>query len=306
MIRVATWGHVVCLGTGVLLAACGDGGTTTAPGSTPTTPTQPQPPPQPVGPVPELMFATSEVRLREGALAQIEIRYSIPELAQPLPIRLAPGPGSTATLADLSLPEIAGELPAGAGLVGSLTFPLEAVSDLLFAEGDELIRLDFVRPDTRGWALGAGLSVVVEDAPATPCPGFKVKATPPVAAGDLELSGTTRLTVTVDSAASDLRFAFRSHMTGLWPESWLEPDPLNMNVTGWEVHETTGGVHHELDVEWWLGGFTPEDLHSFADNYLRLAFAGGTCGTATTAVCSLEGCAVGDDPTSAVAASRVR
>ena len=250
------------------------------------------------------MFATSEVRLREGATAQVEIRYSIRELAEPLPIRLAPGPGSTAALDDLSLPEIAGELPAGASLEGNLTFPIEAVPDSLFAEGDELIRLDFVRPDTQEWALGPGLSVVIEDAPATPCPGFQVIATPPVGTGERDLTGVTKLTVTSDATSPDLRFAFRSYMTGVWPDSWAEPDPLNVNVTAWTVQETAGGVRHEMDVEWWLGGFTADRVDVFADNHLRLAFAGGACGAATTAACTLDGCAVGDQLPSRSGASR--
>ena len=300
MIRLAARGHTVALGMGVLLAGCGDGGTSTAPGSTPTAPPQPQPPPQAVGPVAELTFATPEVRLREGATAQVEIRYSIRELAQPLPIRLTPGPGSTASRNDLSLPEIAGKLPAGAGLEGNLTFPIEAVPDPSFAEGDEVIRLDFVRPDTQEWALGPGLSVVIEDAPATPCPGFQVIATPPVAAGEQELTGVTKLSVTSDATIPDLRFAFRSYLN----VDWAEPDPLNMNVTAWLVQETAGAVHHEMDVEWWLGGFTEDGLDVFADNHLRLAFAGGACGPATTAVCSLDGCAVGDQTPSRSGASR--
>ena len=242
----------------------------------PTAPPLPRPPPPPFTAV----FSAADLQLAEGETATVTVRYRINDLAEGVPLRVLVTTG-TAGSEDYEVSRERLDLPAGRGISGEGTFSVTALEDRQFAEGEETLSLRLVPPaevGTRRGFVGTDLRVGIADSGFEPCPGIRVRATPPawLDAPDRWASSTLDLEWSADARDAGLDFL------GPYGQSLSQDynDRFWINLVSWRMERTGGGVRHVVDLEWpaWL------------DDLGLLFPASANCSGETVAVCSIGGC----------------
>ena len=287
-----------CVAALLLTAAgCGDGG-----GGTPATPGTPTPAPTPAPtptPTPQpsvtVSFREGTQRVREGAAAEVGIRYRTTNLSAPVTLEILASGGS-ASRDDYVLSAESVEIPAGAGTSGQLAFSVDTVEDASFAEGDETLVLE-VRPSGGSSVqVEGGFELVIAEAGVHPCPGILVSGQPPVLNDNWDLpaleteTATIVLTLETDAAAADVVFDWVGpykdyHRAAAWNPSFrvrnVDPvTPLDQNLVHWSFEPTANGVLHTFEFEWLA------DLEAG----FRFRSEGGGCVGEPEAVCTGAGC----------------
>lgn len=253
-------------------AGCGDSGPPSAPRTV-------RPPPPPFS----AHFAEDDLRVTEGETAPVLIRYRINDLTDGvrLGIRLQE---ETATEDDYEISADFVELPPGRGVSGEASLSLGAARDGSFAEGEEVLSLGFVRPEAaaaRRGALGQDLRVTIAEAGVEPCPGIRVRATPPEWLDEPDRWITSTLELEWPADAGETGFDFLGPYSSPFGRDQEDRNALfRVHLVAWTVRETTGGVRHSVALEWpsWV-----EDLG------LRFP-ASEVCGGEAAVACSIEGC----------------
>ena len=247
-------------------------------------------------------FVDDSVRLAEGETRKVGIRYRVRRLAAPLPVRVAAIDDGVGP-ADYALSETRFEIPAGSGLEGTIEFTVRAVTDALFAEGEEGLSLRLAAPEESGAEVGSGLHVAITDAPVAACVGVTLTATPP--AQPPEVTGWTEepivrtdLALDVSTGAADaaLEWLGPYERKPLAPHNLnhpyymeirergldIEPYPSHQVflVTDWRMQPYSGGVRQRMRVEWQRG----DELA------LRFRSPSGACAVEPIARCRDDGC----------------
>lgn len=269
----------------LLVAGCGDGG-----GGAPATPAAPAPAPSAT-----VSFREATREVREGAAAEVGVRYRTANLGAPVTLRIVASGGS-ASGDDYVLSAESVEIPAGAGTSGELALSVTAVEDASFAEGDETLVLDVQPPPGSGVRVDGGFELVIAEAGARPCPGIVVSGRPPVLFDGHSLpelrteTATVRLTLEQDSAAAGVVFDWVGpykdyHRAAAWNPSFRvrNVDPvtqLDQNLVRWSFEPTPAGVRHTFEFEWL----------AHLDAGFRFRSEGGGCAGEPEAVCTGTGC----------------
>ena len=247
-------------------------------------------------------FIDDSVRVAEGETRNVGIRYRVRRLAAPLPIRVS-AIEDGATALDYALSETRFEIPAVSGLEGTLELTVVAVTDDLFAEGEEGLSLRLAAPEEGGAEVGTVLQVRIADAPVAACVGVTLTATPP--AQPPEVTGWTEepivrtdLALDVSTGAADaaLEWLGPYERKPLAPHNLnhpyymeirergldIEPYPSHQVflVTDWRMQPYSGGVRQRMRVEWQRG----DELA------LRFRSPSGACAVEPIARCRDDGC----------------
>lgn len=228
--------HRLAMGAFVLAsAACENAGPSTA-----------SPPPSTPARLPALSleFADDSIRVLEGESAEIELRWVTHDLPNAVELPLV-AQNRTTDDADYEILPASVTVPAGAGVSGAAAIHLTASADLHVAEGAEIVELRLASPEGVWTQLGPDLEVTISDAPARPCSGVEVLASPIAPAPGLGWIHTV------------LELAF-----GDVGGAWIEPiGPLTrvsddiapvslLNITDWRIHYGRDRLLHTLEVEW--------------------------------------------------------
>ena len=252
----------------LVAAGCGDGGGGAPATPGPSAPTQtPQPAPAPTPqPSATVSFREPTVWVREGASAEVGIRYRAQGLSAPVALRIAVA-GGNASEDDYELVVEGLEIPAGSGTTGELAISVRTVEDDSFAEGDETLILSVQPPAGSGVQADGSFELVIEEAGVLPCAGVRVSGQPPVLHDRWESlpalkteTATVRLTLETDAAAAGVVFDWVGpykdyHRFGTWNPSFRvrNVDPvteLDQNLIHWSFEPTAEGVRHTIEFEW--------------------------------------------------------
>ncbi|MXX23419.1 MAG: hypothetical protein F4Z93_10185 [Rhodospirillales bacterium] len=292
-------GNVAPLVAVLLLAAgCGDGGggTPAAPGpAVPTPAPQPAPTPTPQ-PSANVSFRETATQVREGASADVGIRYRTQDLSAPVALQIVVA-GGNASEDDYELSVESLEIPAGSGTSGELEISVRTVEDDSFAEGAETLILSVKPPTGSRVEADGSFELVIEEAGVVPCAGVHVSGQPPVAYDRLtslpELkteTATIRLILETDAAAAGVVFDWVGpykdyHRFATWNPSFRvrNVDPvtqLDQNLVHWSFEPTAQGVRHTLEFEWL----------AHLDAGLRFRSDDEGCAGEPEAVCTGAGC----------------
>ena len=223
----------------------------------------PVPTPQPSA---TISFRQATQRVREGAAAEIGIRYRTANLSAPITLQIAAS-GGEASNEDYLLSADSVEIPAGAGTSGDLALSVNAVEDASFAEGDETLLLEVRPPAGSSVQVDGSLELVIVEAGVHPCPGVLVSGRPPelndrwdsLPALETE-TATIGLTLETDSAAAGVVFDWVGpykdyHRAAAWNPSFrarnVDPETqLDQNLVHWSFEPTPSGVRHAFEFEW--------------------------------------------------------
>ena len=247
-------------------------------------------------------FADDSVRVAEGETRVVGVEYRVRNLAAPLAIQVSVLEDG-AEAADYEVSDLGFEIPAGSGLEGTIEFTVRAVTDDLFAEGEEGLSLRLAAPEEGGAEVGAALPVRIADASVAACVGVTLTATPP--AQPPEVTGWTEepvvwtdLALDVSTGAADaaLEWLGPYERRPLAPHNLshpyymeirergldIEPYPSHQVflVTDWRMQPYSGGVRQRMRVEWQRG----DELA------LRFRSPSGACAVEPIARCRDDGC----------------
>ena len=261
----------------------------------PATPGAPTPAPTPQPSV-TVSFREGTQRVREGAAAEVGIRYRTTNLSAPVTLEILASGGS-ASGEDYVLSAESVEIPAGAGTSGQLALSVNTVEDASFAEGDETLVLE-VRPSGGpSVQVDGGFELVIAEAGVHPCPGILVSGQPPELNDDWASlptlateTATIVLTLETDFAAAGVVFDWVGpykdyHRAAAWNPSFrvrnVDPvTPLDQNLVHWSFEPTPAGVRHTFEFEWLA------DLEAG----FRFRSEDGGCVGEPEAVCTGAGC----------------
>lgn len=263
---------------GVLLGtACGGDGGGTAP-----TVTAPAPTPPAVA----VSFAHDTLTVEEGETLDVEVRYHIDSLANPVSLEISPLNQGT-TPEDYELEATNLEIPAGQGVSGSVTLAFRALSDRQISEGDERMALRLVPPTGVRAELGSNLMVTIADGPGVPCQGVRVQASPIIAGTDPRwLTTTLALSRKPNNGRAQFDWAGPYlHDENCHDEEcrewWETRSPsLAVNVVEWRIESSSSGTHHSMDVEW----------YESKTAQLRFRSPDGACSGDPAVTCASSGC----------------
>ena len=237
-------------------------------------------------------FIGDSVRLVEGETRNVGIRYRVRRLAAALPIRVAAIDDGVEP-ADYALPETRFDIPAGSGLEGTLELTVGAVTDDLFAEGEERLSLRLAAPEESGAEVGSGLHVAIADAPVAACVGVTLAGTPPEPVEDGRNLVRAALTLEWGPEAADVHLEW----AGPYPtrEEWIDvehhpyfrpgisrPNQPGFHLSDWRIESNGGAARHTMSLEW-----PADDALS-----LRLRSPRGACDSEPVASCGPDGCSL--------------
>ena len=242
-------------------AGCGDGGGSGAPAA----PGARAPAPTPT-PSATVSFREATRQVREGAAAEVGIRYRTANLSAPITLQIAASGGS-ASEDDYVLSVESLEIPAGSGTSGELALSVQTVEDDSFAEGDETLVLGVQPAAGSTVQLDGSFELVIEEAGVRPCAGILVFGQPPVLVDDWDSlpgveteTATIRLILETDPASAAVVFDWVGpykdyHRAAAWNPSFRvrNVDPvtqLDQNLVHWSFEPTAEGVRHTFEFEW--------------------------------------------------------
>ena len=248
----------------------------------------------------EARFAEDSVRVLEGSMTEIAIRYEVRELAEAVRVELT-AHEMGAEAADYELDPSTIEIPAGQRMHGMHSVWLRAARDAWISEGEEALALGLQIPEGLAADPGPDLEIVIVEGGASPCAGVTVHAESPelLAAGppwtiptalfgDARIVGTTLAMEFHPEAAQTLfdwvgpyRNAPREGEWGIsrwWRNRWHSVPEFS--VAFWEVEQAGVATRHSIRVEW------PADTESV----LRFRSTGGSCEGEPRVVCGEDGC----------------
>ena len=234
-------------------------------------------------------FAESRLEVLEGTSLEVDVRYRIVDLAEPLSLALSPL-GATAEEEDYELSATHIELPAGQGVEGAAQVSLTARADRTFAEGRESLLLRFVPPTGIRAELGGGLEIVITDAGAEPCDGIALRAEPPVPADEPDRIAVTFLSDWRPGAA-DVQIEWSGPYGPRLELPWVEHHPLRLpgiarpnqpdfHIEEWRIEPDGASTRHVMSVDW------PAD----AELTWRFRSRSGACNGEPVARCRRDGC----------------
>ena len=238
-------------------------------------------------------FVDDSVRLAEGGTRNVGIRYRVRRLAAPLPIRVSVIDDG-AEPADYALSETRFEVPAGSGLEGTIEVTVRAVTDDLFAEGDEGLSLRLAASEESGADVGTALQMTITDAPVAACVGVSLAGTPPEPVENGRNLLLAALTLEWGPEAADVHLEW----AGPYPtrEEWTpniedhpyfregiaRPNQPGFHLFDWRIESDGDAARHTIPLEW-----PTEDMLA-----LRFRSPSGACDGEPTASCGPDGCSL--------------
>lgn len=272
----------LCAALSLVVAGC-DGGESPAP-----TALAPLPPPPP--PPFSASFVEDSLEVREGESVQIDIAYTVRDLASPVALQVRAAVES-ASAEDFELIAEAAEIPAGQGVSGAASVQLTALADTMFNESDETLHLTFASTGAAANAtLGEPLAVTIVETGASPCAGVTIRAEPwreeewRASASTTMLASMLELELT--GRALDTRVELIGPYYNLYDGGSTPRAVASFGISAWRVLPGDGSVRHELDINW------PGESWFEEEPNLEFRILGPTCAGEPVASCSSETCEV--------------
>ena len=264
------------------LAACNDGGN--APAAVPPTA------PQPIAATSSLAvsFPDSALSVAEGETAEIAVRYQALELEAPVNLRVSVLPG-TAEAEDYEVSPDMLEIPAGTNPDGEGSLTLRALTDRLFAEGEETLEVRLVPPAGMRAELASGLAVTIEEAGANPCAGTVVEGQPPWIEEGFDVA-RTRLALDFAPGSGNVVFDWFAPYDGQAEEVDFVRKEVGRTsrfqaaILAWTTERMVGVIRHTIEFAW------PAGTSGGAEAGVRFRSDDGACAGEPMAVCTGFGC----------------
>ncbi len=265
----------------IILAGCDEG-----PTRTPTAPPPAPPPPPPFS----ASFTAGALEVREGETLTVAIEYRVRELTSSTALGISTRPDS-ASPEDFAFDAATVVIPAGEDISGVASVEIRALTDSLFAEGEEVLALAFAPTGAASSAtLGDPVAVTIVEAGASPCPGVTIRAEPWRQEEWRESRDSTMLasTLGIDLAAGalDTRFELIGPYHDLYEGGSTPRSIPTFGIGAWQVHAMTAGIRHELQINW------PGESWFEEETSLQFRFLGPACSGEPIASCSSESCEV--------------